>query len=31
MPNTAPYDANLTVPGRLHVGWLTFTADLVTI
>jgi hypothetical protein len=31
MPNTAPYDANLTVPERLHVDGLSFTAELVTI
>jgi transposase len=31
MPNTAPYDANLTVSGRLHVDRLSFTADLVSI
>ena len=31
MPDTAPYDANFTVPERLHVDRLSFTADLVTI
>jgi transposase len=31
MPNTAPYDANFTVPERLHVDRLSFTGGLVTI
>ncbi len=31
MPNTAPYDANFTVPQRLHVDRLSFTRGLVTI
>jgi hypothetical protein len=31
MPNTAPYDANFTVPERLHVDRLSFTRGLVTI
>jgi hypothetical protein len=31
MPNTAPYDANFTVPGRLHVDRLSFTGGLLTI
>jgi hypothetical protein len=29
--NTAPYDANLTAPERLHVDGLSFTGGLVTI
>jgi transposase len=31
MPNTAPYDANFTVPERLYVDRLSFTRGLVTI
>jgi hypothetical protein len=31
MPNTAPCDANFTVPEQLHVDRLSFTADLLTI
>jgi hypothetical protein len=31
MPNTAAYVANRTVPGRLLVERLSFTADLLTI
>jgi transposase len=31
MPNTAPYDANFTVPQRLHVDRLSFTGGLLTI
>jgi len=31
MPNTAPYDANFTVPERLHVDRLFVTRGLVTI
>jgi transposase len=31
MPNSAPYDANFTVPERLHVDRLSFTRGLVTI
>ena len=31
MPNTAPYDANFTVPERLHIDRLSFTAGVVTI
>jgi hypothetical protein len=31
MPNTAPYDANFTVPERLHHDRLSFTGGLVTI
>jgi hypothetical protein len=31
MPNTTPYDANFTVPQRLHVCRLSFTGGLVTI
>ena len=31
MPNTAPCDANFTVPEQLHVDRLSFTADLLTV